>query len=295
MKTTLEQLEALDALRKEGSVSKAADQLGKSQSTISYTLQELQDTLGLTLVEKDGRKTKLNHAGLLLSEQVEVLLRQHYDIENLAGQLKQGAAATLSIAVDTSFPKSILDATLKLFHSQQKNVRLSIKEQAMSGTNALLLNNAVDLCIGMTPPPGFLSDKLLDVEFILVCSPEHSLSNQKNVSYYELKRETQVLVADSGSMDVSFGWLSPNVKCSVSNLNEAYRLVKGGLGYGRLPVHMVAEDVQSNKLCKIDMIHGFSYTVSLYLTVGNKAQNNSVKLFSKILFDIVKKYQIKSC
>ena len=62
-KTTLEQWRVLQAVIEHGSYAQAAEKLHRSQSSVSYALTRLQETLKLELLVIDGRKARLTEAG----------------------------------------------------------------------------------------------------------------------------------------------------------------------------------------------------------------------------------------
>ena len=66
MKTTLDEWEILLAVVQLGGFAPAAEQLNRSQSTISYAVARLQERLGIKLLELKGRKAKLTEVGRVL-------------------------------------------------------------------------------------------------------------------------------------------------------------------------------------------------------------------------------------
>ena len=66
MKTTLDAWEAFQAVVQLGGFAPAAEQLNRSQSTISYAVARLQEQLGVRLFEQNGRKAQLTEAGRVL-------------------------------------------------------------------------------------------------------------------------------------------------------------------------------------------------------------------------------------
>ena len=65
---TLEALEVIDAIDKQGSFAAAADSLFRVQSKVSYTVRKLEEDIGVTLFEKVGRRAVLTPAGKVLLE-----------------------------------------------------------------------------------------------------------------------------------------------------------------------------------------------------------------------------------
>ena len=71
---TIEVLETLDAIDRRGSFAKAAEELNKATSAISYAVQKLEEQLDIALFQRQGRRSVLTPAGkLVLTEGREIL------------------------------------------------------------------------------------------------------------------------------------------------------------------------------------------------------------------------------
>ena len=71
---TMESLETLDAIERRGSFAKAAEELNKATSAVSYTVQKLEEQLDISLFQRQGRRSVLTPAGrLILVEGREIL------------------------------------------------------------------------------------------------------------------------------------------------------------------------------------------------------------------------------
>ena len=66
LRITLEQWRCLVAVVEAGGFAQAAEQLNKSQSTVSHAVKKLQSSLDLELLTIEGRKAELTEAGVAL-------------------------------------------------------------------------------------------------------------------------------------------------------------------------------------------------------------------------------------
>ena len=66
MKASIEQLQAFFAVAEMGHITRAADRLGISQSTLSATIQKLEALLGVKLFDRNTRGCFLSEAGTAL-------------------------------------------------------------------------------------------------------------------------------------------------------------------------------------------------------------------------------------
>ena len=81
---TLEQWQALVAVVDAGGYAQAAEQLHKSQSSVTYLVQKLESLLGLKAFAIKGRKAALTPHGQLLYRRARVLLDEAAGIESAA-------------------------------------------------------------------------------------------------------------------------------------------------------------------------------------------------------------------
>ena len=75
-RVTLEQWRALVAVVDAGGFAHAAERLHKTQSTVSYAVRRLEESLGVTVFELEGRRAVLTGAGRVLYRRGQALLRE---------------------------------------------------------------------------------------------------------------------------------------------------------------------------------------------------------------------------
>ncbi len=122
-KTTLEQWRVLQAVIEHGSYAQAAEKLHRSQSSVSYALSRLQDSLGLELLTLEGRKARLTETGRTLLDRSRELVDKAVKLEALAVSLRQGWEAEVRLAVEAAFPTDLLLRALARFAERAPNTR----------------------------------------------------------------------------------------------------------------------------------------------------------------------------
>nr|WP_240635073.1 LysR family transcriptional regulator [Brenneria salicis]NMN92010.1 Transcriptional regulator [Brenneria salicis ATCC 15712 = DSM 30166]RBP56868.1 regulatory helix-turn-helix LysR family protein [Brenneria salicis ATCC 15712 = DSM 30166] len=127
-RTTLEQWIVLQTVVEQGSYAMAATVLNRSQSSVSYALSGLQERLGLSLLEINGRKAILTEQGRALLMQAAPLISAFLQLEHRAAGLKGGVRTELSLVVDSVFPKNKLFRALKNFQREFPDTRVHLTE-----------------------------------------------------------------------------------------------------------------------------------------------------------------------
>src|SRR5690242_9635467 len=115
-KVSLEQWTALVAVVDAGSYAKASEVLHKSQSSVTYAVQQLESQLGVKAFEIKGRKAELTPTGRLLYRRARVLLEEAGSVEKAAKSLSAGWEAEIRIAVDMLFPNWLLFKCFERFN-----------------------------------------------------------------------------------------------------------------------------------------------------------------------------------
>lgn len=95
-----------------GSFSAAARKLGKSQSTISTAIANLEADLGLELFDRSRREPRLTEAGRAMLGRAQELLAATDRLERAAGQLAAGLEPRLTLAISDIYQSDRYEATL---------------------------------------------------------------------------------------------------------------------------------------------------------------------------------------
>jgi DNA-binding transcriptional LysR family regulator len=271
-RTTLEQWAVLDAVVDHGGFAPAADALGRSQSSVSYMVRQLQDQVPVPLLETKGRKAQLTEQGAVLLRRARALLEDARSVEALAASLAQGWEPEIRLAVDTIFPPALLLRALEAFAPVSRATRVELVEAVLSGTQEVLLRREVELAITGMPPPGFLGAPLMPVEFVAVSHPAHPLQRLgRPLTTQDLKAHRQLVVRDSGSRRrLDAGWLGADERWTVTNRTTQIELLKHGLGFAWVPREYVWSELEQGELAPLPLAEGGTRNQEIYLVYADQ-------------------------
>src|SRR5690349_24488543 len=136
---TLDQWRALLAVVDEGSYAKAAQALNKSQSSVTYSVQQLESQLDVKAFKIEGRKATLTPTGELLYRRARYLLDEAAGLEQSAKRLSAGWEAEIRVVVEVIFPTFIVLRCLDLLGAESPHTRIEVIESVISGTSDALL------------------------------------------------------------------------------------------------------------------------------------------------------------
>src|SRR5262245_44387377 len=128
MSVTLDQWRALISVVDSGGYEKAAEALKKSQSSVTYAVQQLQSELGVKAFEVKGRKAVLTATGQFLYRRARTLVDEAEATERAARTLSAGWEAEIGIAVDVAFPVWLMLECLERFGAESPHTRIELVE-----------------------------------------------------------------------------------------------------------------------------------------------------------------------
>ena len=269
-KTSMEQWAVLAAVVDTGGFAQAAEVLNRSQSAVSYAVARLQESLGVSLLVVEGRKSVLTPHGRTLLSRARTLIKDLDNLEQLARSLKQGWEAELTLVVDAAFPRSrLLGIVAELQHSCP-GTQIQLADVVLSGAEDAIVAGAADLVISSRVPAGFLGDWLLDVTFVAAARPDHPLFElERELTTDDLVRHVQAVVRDSGSAHPrDEGWLGAARRFTVSSMDASLATLLAGLAFAWLPEHVLAEALHSGALRRLPLAAGGARKVSLHMVLA---------------------------
>lgn len=269
---SLEQWLAFKAVVDEGSYAAAAEALNKSQSSVSYAIQRLNEQLPSPVLRLHGRKAELTDIGEVLYRHAEQLLQQAAHAETIAHSMASGLEAEVTLAMDSLLAVDEVVCVFERFSQQFANTRLRVLETTLSGTTEALLERQADIVVTATTPPGFVSPMVCQVEMLAVAAPNHPLvKDRSEVSEMELKNHRQVVLRDSGiRREVDSGWLQSEQRWTVSHFSSSIKIMKTGLAFAFIPRNWVADELASGELCPIPLDENLSRSIPVYLLLADR-------------------------
>ncbi|GGD54337.1 LysR family transcriptional regulator [Lacimicrobium alkaliphilum] len=254
-KTTLEQWRILQAVVDCGGYAHAAAKLNKSQSSLNHAVAKLQNQLGVNLLEVRGRKAYLTEAGEVMLRRSRHLTQNVQELEILADSINQDWEPEITLAVDLVYPKALLYPVLRDFHPQSRGSRLRILDTVLTGTEEAITQGWADIVLSPNVPKGFLGEPIAEMQFIIVCHPQHPLAQMTApVDPNELMHHLQLVIKDtSQTPNEKQGWLKSEQRWTVSQFDTAIDLMTQGTGFCWLPEHTVCDEINQQKLVKLDL------------------------------------------
>src|SRR5256886_11147920 len=261
---TLRQLRTFKTVADLKSFSLAARRLQLSQPSVSYQVKELEETLGLPLLDRLGKRVQLTEAGSLLYSYARQMLNVLDDatvaIEEMRG-IKRG---TLRVGASTTVGIYLLPAALGAFKKLHPGLVISLEIGTRARVQEQVLRNELDLAVvgPALKDPELAIIPFLSDELVVVAPAGHPLAHRRGFSLKDLEDQPFVMrEAASGSR-----WsLAKEARKTGTKLSVAMELgsngaikhaVESGLGLAVISRYACALEVSSGRLVELH-VRGF--------------------------------------
>lgn len=284
-KSTLEQWIVLKTVVESGGHAQASAQLNRSQSSVSYALQQLQERLGIQLLKIQGRKSELTEAGAILLAQAMPIITTYHELEMQAQSLRQGIKPTIHLVVDTVFPKSYLFQALQQFQQQFPKTQVHVTEVVRSESEQKLAQADADLYLIYIPQPEkYPASLLLHLDFIAVARADHPLHRQNTLlTQAQLAAYPLIAIADQKTQQQGKRKITVHSEWMLTTVPAAVEAIRHGVGYGWLPLNQIQPLLESGELKALPVEQQIRSTPVYLLINGEQLFDPTVSALSELL------------
>ncbi len=241
-------LRALRVVAEHRSFSRAADELGYTQSAVSQQIAALEHEVGLTLLNRAVRPVALTDAGRLLAGHVEPVLEHLATAEAQLDAIRGLRAGRVRLAAFGSAYATFLPRAIAQFRGRHPDVQLELEEAEPDVSLPRLRRGEIDLAVvyrfgvsrGDDDDDGRLeATYLLDDEHRAVLPARHRLAGRAAVSVADLAEEAWIVPRPEGPArgyreglqrlcaDAGF---APRIAFETDDLQAVQTFVAAGLG-----------------------------------------------------------------
>jgi DNA-binding transcriptional LysR family regulator len=238
MSPSLRQMRALVAVAKTGSFTLAAEYLHVTQSALSGLIKELEQVLGVRVVERSTRKSQLSELGRelypLFDKMIQDLDGAMLDIANRKA-LKTGA---VRIAAPQMMSCTLLPEVIAAYRLAHPAVQVKLVDCPVENVSGRVFSGEVDFGIGpeRDATAEIAAQVLFEMPFVLVFPTGHPLERKARLTWADVNdypfialqgQFTERLLRD---MHISFRELSLKPYNEVTFMTTALAMVSAGLG-----------------------------------------------------------------
>ncbi len=168
--------------------SRAAEVRQISQPAVSQAVQQLEEHLGIKLIDRSRRPPELTAAGAIYFERVRRWLDEYRDIEDAIQKFKGRVAGRVRIVCIYSVGLLQMAAYVNRFKELHPDVEIKVEYSHPEDVYARVLRDEAEMGIVSFPRDGGDISCIDWVEqpMVLVVPPDHELAQQRSVSVTQL-------------------------------------------------------------------------------------------------------------
>jgi DNA-binding transcriptional LysR family regulator len=226
---------------------RAAEHLAMSQPPLSQAILQLERQLGVTLLDRSGRKVTLTETGRAFAAECRTLIAAARHAEEVATQAQAGLTGTLRIGVVTSALSEPLLPALAAFRHTRPHVDLQITEVDTASGQRALLQHQIDIAVirPSTPVRGLRIQPWRHDEFVIALPSGHPLAagapspvqlgRFADEPWVWLRREASPDYHDQLMATCRRAGFSPDIRHLANSIYTQLAMTAAGLGVTLVP------------------------------------------------------------
>ncbi|MDX8390379.1 MAG: LysR family transcriptional regulator [Mariprofundaceae bacterium] len=250
---TLEQLKVMCAIVDHGGFRAASEALYKSQSAISIAIRKLEEELNVTLFQREQYRPKLTEEGEILYKKAKSILSHANEFTSLAQHFSMGEEPNLRLAMSGVVPVEHILNVLRDTSEYAPATQLSLQVENLNGTIERLKDGDADIAITevFNNETGYSYQQLTQVKMVCIISKNSPLAKSSaTLTERDIEGCTQILVRDTSQhmKKITAGVVEGSNHWVVNDFMMKKRIIASGMGWGRLPYHMVEQEIKDESL-----------------------------------------------
>lgn len=199
MRYDLKHLSTFVAVAEELNFHRAAERLTMAQPAVSRIVVELEDRLGVKLLERTTRRVRLTESGRYLLEEAQAILDRIDVAENTVKLLASGTKAILRIGYTTITGHSLVPDIAREFRKHNPDVRLELTYMTSPVMRDQILQDEIDLgfIVGSFQNSEIESRQIAKHDIMALLPPGHPLAAKDFLTAEDLSHEALVMGTNS--------------------------------------------------------------------------------------------------
>ncbi|WP_225098263.1 LysR family transcriptional regulator [Streptomyces sp. CoH27] len=250
-------LELLLAVARLGSLGAAAREVGITQPAASSRIRSMERQLGVALVDRSPRGSRLTDAGALVTDWARRVVEAAAAFDAGARALRDRRDSRLRVAASMTIAEYLLPGWLLALHAERPDTAVSLLAGNSTKVAELLLSGEADLGFveGLNVPTGLDSTVIARDRLIVVTAPGHPWARRRRPLTAQELAATPLILRERGSgtrqvLDAALGGLArPLIELSSTTAVKASAV--SGAGPSVLSELAVGEELAMRRLVSI--------------------------------------------
>lgn len=241
LRVRLRHLQTFLAIVEEGTLTAAADRLGKSQGAISQDLSGLEAGCGVKLIDRSGQRVRLTTAGETLLPDARDIVQRVRDVEASMRRVRNGEAGTVRIGMLPSLAVRTAEHAVE-FRRRHPGARLELTRELQTVLMERLRRGELDIVVGLSMLRTDIEVVVVETEPLdVVISSKHPFADRISVTAAELADLPFIsLLRDTNSTRGAESFFEsigryPDPAFEVDDYKTMQTLIRRNAGFGIMP------------------------------------------------------------
>lgn len=269
---TFDQLETLDMVVKTGSFKAAAEQLHKTQPTLSVSIKNLEEEFDLLIFNREAYRPVLTPQGEIFYEWAKQCLHSFRNLQIVGIELgTHKVESNITVVFDPLARYGALKDILKECTKHSMSTELLLRSEILRVGLQMLRDEEADFAIApMLTKHEEIEGILYDSIDLIPVIARSTLEKNEVPELSLLKTIPQLIVVEGkknkhAEENELPGMLTGAPKCFVTDHQMKKHMIKEGLGWGRLTRHEIATELKNGSLIEINLpqVEAFKFDIHI--------------------------------
>ncbi|UFZ01706.1 LysR family transcriptional regulator [Bradyrhizobium ontarionense] len=236
---------------RQGGFSQAAKVVFATQSTVSKAVKQLEDELGLPLLDRLGHKSRMTAAGEIVYRRAIRLLAERDDLQAELEELRGLKRGVLRLGLPPIGSSTLFAPLFAHYRRLHPEIEIRLVEHGSDRLSELLAAGDIDFA-GLLPPIAdeFVSQVVRREPLMALVSVDHPLARRETITLAELRGMPFVLFEAGFALNriireaCQRNGFEPNVAARSTQIDFIAELAGAGLGIAFLPRMIATQRTQ---------------------------------------------------
>jgi DNA-binding transcriptional LysR family regulator len=257
----LRQLRHFVAVVDTGNLSRAAERVAISQPALTRSIKQLEQILGVELLERKPRGVAPTEAGAVLYSYAKTVLNACQRLTREVRELERGVTGTVHVGIASMFASHIVDSAAARLAVDHPRLSMVVTEGFFEDLVRQLIDGRIDFIFANFPPVTIAADLVLEpllaIKASVVAGASHPLARKRELTRADLVPHRWVIGDQphaQDSLEKGFGaegLPAPRDVFRTNSLNLMIALVESGGFLSAIPEHLIAEKLAAGTLRRL--------------------------------------------
>jgi DNA-binding transcriptional LysR family regulator len=265
------QLEFFLKVVEEGSFSKAAERVYRTQPAVSIAIRRLEEEIGVPLLDRTQKSPVLTEAGQVIHDYARRIITLRDEAREAVGDLRTFAKGRVRIGANESTSLYLLPEIIVLFSQRYPKIKVEILREVSEKLPREILDRNVDFAVMASEPTDreIETFPILKDELILIMSPAHPMATRDSVTVKELGGESFVAHSVKTASRIKVVEIfaknrTPlNITLELATVETVKQFVRRKVGLAFVPRMCVTEELERGALATVP-VRGLTYRRTLW-------------------------------